>query len=158
MGNVQGIPRLDSLRETVREPLIRLVEHVQTSLGDRLRSITVVGSALTDDFQPGVSDINTVVVLDEHDVSALNAIASLARPMRRYNLSAPLLMTTSYIERSRDVFGVEFLDFQLTHETILGDDPFVEHPHRQARCASPMRARTQSRARSPASGVDLRRG
>ena len=34
-------------------------------------------------------------------------------------------MTQSYIERSRDVFGVEFLDFQLAHETIMGDDPFT---------------------------------
>jgi len=34
-------------------------------------------------------------------------------------------MTPSYIERSRDVFGVEFLDLQLTHLTILGDDPFA---------------------------------
>ena len=34
-------------------------------------------------------------------------------------------MTLSYIERSLDVFGVEFLDFQLTHQTILGDDPFA---------------------------------
>jgi hypothetical protein len=33
-------------------------------------------------------------------------------------------MTESYIEQSLDVFGVEFLDFQLTHKTILGDDPF----------------------------------
>ncbi len=34
-------------------------------------------------------------------------------------------MTPLYIERSRDVFGVEFLDFQLTHRTILGEDPFI---------------------------------
>jgi hypothetical protein len=33
-------------------------------------------------------------------------------------------MTESYIAQSLDVFGVEFLDFQLTHQTILGDDPF----------------------------------
>ncbi|MBP7050737.1 MAG: nucleotidyltransferase domain-containing protein [Phycisphaerae bacterium] len=125
MGNVQCTPRWGSIRETFREPLLRFVEHVRTRLGDHLGSITVVGSALTDDFRPGVSDINTVVVLDEHSVSALKAIASLARPMRRHGFSAPLLMTTSYIERSRDVFGIEFLDLQLTHETILGDDPFV---------------------------------
>jgi hypothetical protein len=34
-------------------------------------------------------------------------------------------MTLSYIERSLDVFGVELLDFQLTHRTVLGDDPFA---------------------------------
>ena len=45
--------------------------------------------------------------------------------MSRKKISAPLLMTPSYIERSLDVFSVEFLDFQLTHQTILGDDPFA---------------------------------
>jgi hypothetical protein len=45
--------------------------------------------------------------------------------MSRKKISAPLLMTHSYIERSRDVFGVEFLDLQLTHQTILGEDPFA---------------------------------
>ena len=34
----------------------------------------------------------------------------------------PLLMTPACIDRSRDVFGIEFLDFQLRHETIVGED------------------------------------
>ena len=33
-------------------------------------------------------------------------------------------MTETYIQRSRDVFGIEFLDLQLTHRTVLGEDPF----------------------------------
>jgi hypothetical protein len=45
--------------------------------------------------------------------------------MSRKKISPPLLMTKSYIERSQDVFGVEFLDFQLAHKTIMGDDPFA---------------------------------
>ncbi len=125
MDNAPNTPRWDSIREPLREPLARLIEGVQAQLGGHLESVIVVGSALTDDFRPGVSDINTVIVLDEHTVAALNAVASLAKSMRRSRLSAPLLMTSSYIERSRDVFGVEFLDFQLTHQTVLGDDPFA---------------------------------
>lgn len=109
----------------IRDPLATLVQQLQTRLGDNLRSVVVVGSALTDDFQSNASDINTVVLLDRHDVGALNAVASLGKVLRRRRLSAPLLMTPFYIERSRDVFGVEFLDFQLTHETILGEDPFA---------------------------------
>lgn len=121
-------PRLDALRETIRAPLQLLADHLQARLGDNLRSVTVVGSALTEDYQPGVSDINTVVLLGEHGITALNAVAALAGPLNRNRLSPPLLMTLSYIERSRDVFGVEFLDFQLTHTTILGEDPFASLP------------------------------
>jgi len=124
MGDERDTPRWDRIRETLREPLARLIDGLQARLGDRIESLTVVGSALTDDFRPGVSDINTVVVLDEHNMEALKTVASSARTMSRCRVSPPLLMTASYIERSRDVFGVEFLDFQLTHATILGGDPF----------------------------------
>lgn len=125
MTNAPNTLQWGSIRESLREPLTRLIDGVQTPLGGRLRSVTVVGSALTDDFRPGISDVNTVIVLDEHTIAALNAVASLAKSRRRSGLSAPLMMTAPYIERSRDVFGVEFLDFQLTHQTVLGDDPFA---------------------------------
>lgn len=125
MAETYRTPRLDGVRETLRAPLQSLVQQLQTHLRENLRSITVVGSALTEDFQPGASDINTVVLLDRHDTASLNAVASLAKSLNRQRLSPPLLMTSFYIDRSRDVFGVEFLDFQLTHETLLGEDPFA---------------------------------
>lgn len=117
--------RLEPVPEQIREPLRSFAEKLTTGLGDNLLSITVVGSGLTEDFKPGKSDINTVLVLGKQTLNSLNAIASLAKPMSRKKISAPLLMTLSYIERSRDVFGVEFLDFQLIHQTILGSDPFA---------------------------------
>jgi hypothetical protein len=73
----------------------------------------------------GISDINTVLVIDKPTLLSLDAIAGLAKPISKHKISVPLLMTTAYIERSIDVFGIEFLDFQLTHQTILGSDPFA---------------------------------
>ena len=125
MTDTQHILRLNGIREPVQAPLRFLTDQLHVGLHDNLRSVTVVGSSLTEDFKPAVSDINTVVVLDKHSTPALALIASLAKPLRRQGLAAPLLVTASYIDRSRDVFGIEFLDFQLTHETILGDDPFA---------------------------------
>lgn len=122
---MRRLPGLDGVRESIRAPLRMLVERLQAGLGDNLQSVTVVGSSLTEDYQPATSDINTVVVVERHDMPALNAVAALARPMSRQRISPPLLMTPTYVERSRDVFGVELLDFQLTHETILGADPFA---------------------------------
>lgn len=117
--------KLDALDIRIRDTMDTFARAVSAILGGNLKSITVVGSSLSEDFRPGHSDINTVLVLDRQAVDSLNAVAAMARPMRRKKLSPPLLMTSSYIERSRDVFGVEFLDFQLTHHTILGDDPFA---------------------------------
>jgi hypothetical protein len=116
---------LTALPEQIRDSAEAFTTTLTSEIADNLRSITIVGSSLNDDFRPGLSDINTVVVLGERTLAALNTIAALARPMSKKKIASPLLMTTSYIERSLDVFGVEFLDFQLTHQTILGDDPFA---------------------------------
>ena len=118
--------RLDVLSVHIRDSLKYFAEKLTSMLGENLLSITVVGSSLTEDFRPGRSDINTVLVLESQVINSLKPIASLAKSMSRKKISAPLLMTPSYIERSLDVFGVEFLDFQLTHQTILGDDPFAD--------------------------------
>ena len=117
--------RVDQLPAHIREPIKLFADKLITTLGENLQSITVVGSSLTADFKPGRSDINTVLVLNKQTLNSLKLIASLARPMSRKKISPPLIMTLSYIKRSLDVFGVEFLDFQLTHRTVLGDDPFA---------------------------------
>jgi hypothetical protein len=116
--------QLNLVPAEIREPLRLFTEKLAVPLADNLISLTVVGSSLTKDFKTGRSDINTVIVLGKRTMVALNAIASLAKPMSKKKISPPVLMTESYIERSLDVFGVEFLDFQLTHKTILGNDPF----------------------------------
>jgi hypothetical protein len=117
--------KVNELQVVIQDLVKDFAERLLTALGDNLQSITVVGSSLTKDFRPGTSDINTVLVLDKQTTESLNVIASLAKPMSRKKLSPPLLMTKSYIERSQDVFGVEFLDFQLAHKTIMGNDPFA---------------------------------
>jgi hypothetical protein len=117
--------QLDVVPELIRDALALFTEKLNATLGDNLQSITVVGSSLTQDYRPGKSDINTVLVLGKLTAGALDSIAELAKPMSRKKISVPLLMTPTYIERSLDVFGVELLDFQLTHQTILGNDPFA---------------------------------
>lgn len=117
---------LDGTDPALAEPLTLLADRLTAALPGDVKSITVVGSALTDDYRPGTSDINAVVVLNEHSTAALNAIAAMAKTLRKKQLAPPLLMTPAYIGRSRDVFGIEFLDFQLTHRTVLGDDPFAD--------------------------------
>lgn len=117
--------KLDALDVRIRDVAGDFADKLSAGLGDNLQSITIVGSSLTEDYVAGHSDINTVIVLGGQSVAALNTIAALARPMSRKKVSPPLLMTSSYIERSLDVFGVELLDFQLTHQTVLGKDPFA---------------------------------
>lgn len=144
MTDTRTAPRLDGVRESIRAPLQLLVERLEAQLRDNLRSLSVVGSSLTQDFEPKASDINTVVLLAAYDIPALAAVALLAPSLSRHRISPPLLLTDFYLQRSCDVFGVEFLDFQLVHETIVGEDPFAAmHFHKQhvrAQCERELKA------------------
>lgn len=116
---------LDGLRSDVRGAVGTLATRLTKDVGDNLRSLTVVGSALTADFHPRRSDINTVVVVGRRSHELLRLLASYGGTMGRLRLHAPLLMTEEHLDRSRDVFGVELLDFQLNHHVVLGPDPFA---------------------------------
>ncbi|MHC4132682.1 MAG: hypothetical protein ACYSSP_05170 [Planctomycetota bacterium] len=118
--------KLEGLRNKVRKAVSDFAGRLIEALGENLKSITVVGSSLTEDFVKGKSDINTVLVLEQQNMACLESIADMGKEMSRKKLSAPLLMTEEYIKRSLDVFSVEFLNLQLNHQTIYGDDPFSE--------------------------------
>jgi hypothetical protein len=66
------------------------------------------------------------LVLKQRSHQLLRTIAGYGSKMGRLKLNAPLLMTPQYIQQSLDVFGVEFLDFQLNHSVITGPDPFAD--------------------------------
>ena len=114
------------LREEVQAPVRFLLTQLQEDLDDDLLSLCVVGSTLTGDFHTKYSDINTVLVVRRRSHQLLQLLAGYGKSMGKQKLRAPLLMTSEYIQQSLDVFGVEFLDFQLNHALIYGTDPFTE--------------------------------
>ncbi|MHC5075640.1 MAG: hypothetical protein ACYTFM_04345 [Planctomycetota bacterium] len=63
--------KLDGLRADIRGAVNDFSEKLIKELGGNLKSITVVGSSLTEDFIKGKSDINTVLVLGKRDMATL---------------------------------------------------------------------------------------
>lgn len=114
--NLTGIPEV--IYGTVKDYALETIN----GLGDKIVSIAVTGSCITDDYIHGKSDINSVLVLKEMDSSCLDKLASMGRRYGKRRLRAPLIMTCEYIERSLDVFPIEFLDIKLIHKTIFGTD------------------------------------
>ena len=66
--------KLENIRSEVREAIAAFAGKLIEQLQENLQSITVVGSSLTEDFNPQKSDINTVM-------AALSLIPGL--PVRR---------------------------------------------------------------------------
>nr|MBC8361048.1 hypothetical protein [Candidatus Desulfatibia profunda] len=91
-----------------------------------IHSMAITGSALTADFNPDKSDINSVFVLHKIDLKFLEILSLLGKEHRKKRIGAPLIMTPGYIVNSLDVFPVEFLNIKLLHYTVYGEDLFSE--------------------------------
>jgi predicted nucleotidyltransferase len=118
--------RLDGLRDVVARRIRPFMEEVFEGYRDNIHSIYITGSALTDDFIPSGSDINSVFVLREMDLKFLEVLAPKGKKFRKQNVAAPLVMTPGYIKKSCDVFPIEFLNISLLHETVYGEDIFAD--------------------------------
>ena len=93
---------------------------------DKMHSVHIVGSALTEDYDPKISDINSVMVLQKMDLKFLEILAPLGKKFGKKGLAAPLIMTPTYIYKSLDVFPIEFLNMKLFHQTVFGEDIFQD--------------------------------
>ncbi len=109
-----------------------------TSCGTALRTLVLYGSAAGSDFVPERSDVNLAVVLDPCEPAHLRRIAQWWARWRGRRLAAPLVLSLTELERSRDVFPLEMLDMHARHRTLAGEelfrDPQVEHAAVRAQC------------------------
>lgn len=94
--------------------------------GDELVSVVMYGSAVTHEYRPGVSDINTVVVLKDYSIERIQKCLQAAKKWKRRNVTAPFFMTKRFIASSLDSYPVEFLDIQLNYRVLFGEDVFAQ--------------------------------
>jgi hypothetical protein len=99
-------------------------DEILSSYQDKIHSLTITGSALTEDFDPGQSDVNSVIVFNKMELQLLELMAPLGKKYGKKRIAAPLIMTPEYIMNSLDVFPMEFLNIKLIHKTVFGEDLF----------------------------------
>ncbi len=110
------------LNPSVAEKISPMVMDLLGVHGSNIHSFHVVGSAVIPDYDERLSDINSIVVLNNMDLQFIAFLAPLGKKYGKKNIAAPLVMTPEYIHQSLDSFPVEFLDFKLIHKTVFGPD------------------------------------
>lgn len=105
--------------QTVIEPFLK---DILANYKEDIISIYIIGSAVTKGFHAKYSDINTLIVVKGIKIPFYDFIASLGKRYGKKKIRAPLIMTPDYINRSREVFPVEFLEMKLIHQLVYGDD------------------------------------
>jgi hypothetical protein len=124
MGSHMTESNLATLDPQIQGIVGSFLQELLASFPDELGSLSLTGSCVTEDYVHGKSDINSALVLREMCPSCLDKLASMGRRFGKKRVRAPLIMTPEYIERSLDVFPMEFLDIKLIHRTIHGADLF----------------------------------
>jgi len=110
------------LNPAVAKKISPMIDDLLKAHASNLHSIHIVGSAVIQDYNENLSDINSLVLLHNMDLQFITYLAPLGKKYGKKRIAAPLVMTPEYITCSLDAFPIEFLDFKLVHKTIYGAD------------------------------------
>ena len=104
------------------QDLTDLVTKLKDAAGSNLLTAILYGSAATDEFHEGHSDLNILCVmktLGRDDLAKLNAPAAW---WVKKGHPAPLFFTLDELHHSADVFAIELLDIKAGHRILHGND------------------------------------
>jgi predicted nucleotidyltransferase len=99
------------------------VSRLQQAAGTNLESVVLYGSAASGEYHPEYSNVNLLCVLKDTSLPKLLPLAPAIDSWTKQKHPAPLLITRDELERSADVFAIEFVDIQRRHRVLLGPDP-----------------------------------
>ena len=105
-----------------REIFQEVVSDYRQAFGEDLSGIILYGSAAREDYRPGKSDINFLIVLSEKGIQDLSPAFSPVKKWRRRSVAVPLFLTKGYLETSLDVFPLEYLNIRRHYVVAYGED------------------------------------
>lgn len=110
------------ISEIVNDVKNSFVPIVQELFGDDLKAVILYGSAAKSTYVPGVSDVNLLLLTGNTHPQQIMQLGNRARKqIKKHRLSLQFL-TTAEFENSADVFPMEYLDIQNSHQLIWGHD------------------------------------
>jgi predicted nucleotidyltransferase len=99
------------------------VSRLKQAAGENLQSVVLYGSAASGEFDAEFSNVNLLCILRQTSFAELQKLSSAVEWWTRQKNTAPLVLTREELERSADVFSIEWLDMQQNHRLLFGDDP-----------------------------------
>ncbi|MCX5700207.1 MAG: hypothetical protein NTZ63_01500 [Candidatus Omnitrophica bacterium] len=109
--------------DKIKQHINLFVDKLKSTLQEDLVSISIYGSAVSNEFVDNHSDVNFLIVLKNTDLQNLKRISKLTE---KFPLFQPLFLTQAYITSSVDIFPIEFLDMQENYLLIYGKDVLKE--------------------------------
>ena len=102
------------------------VAMAKESLGTNLVSIAVYGPAVTPIYDVRHHRVHHLIVTQNRDVDQLLQLAKGSSRAARRGIAPPLIITGQAMQRSRDVFPLEWIDIRQFHVPIVGPPVFAD--------------------------------
>jgi hypothetical protein len=90
--------------------------------GEDLLSIILYGSGAGQDYVPGKSDLNLLIVLSDRGLEEIDRALETVGRWRRRNVAIPLFMTRGFLAGALDAYPVEFLNMKRSYRVVTGQD------------------------------------
>jgi len=116
--------KLDQVRLEVRKVIEPYILKLLEIHKENVISIVLYGSATGKNFIPKKSDINLAVVLKNLEFKELKSSLKLIDYGMGRRISAPLFLSLSRIETSKDTFPIEFIEIKENNILVYGKDVF----------------------------------
>jgi hypothetical protein len=114
-----------------KEIFQEIISDYKGLFGDDLVAIILYGSATGPDYHPGKSDVNFMIILTEAGIERLDRAFDTVKKWRKRKVATPLFLTENYLETSRDVFPIEYLNFKRHHILVYGKGMLDDLPLRR---------------------------
>jgi hypothetical protein len=116
---------LEKLNSHVRKVVVPFCQAMVGLHANNLKSISLYGSAVGEDFIPKESNVNLLLVMERIDPPDLKKSLKLVSQGRRKGI-VPLLLTSQHMKSSTDTFPIEFLEMKENYIVLYGKDILKE--------------------------------
>jgi predicted nucleotidyltransferase len=105
-----------------KQDLTDLANRLKDAAGSNLVSVILYGSAATQEFHEGHSDLNILCVMQNLGRDDLAKLHAASAWWAKKGHPSPLFFTLDELHHSTDVFAIEFLDIKAAHRILHGED------------------------------------
>ncbi len=104
------------------QDLTDLVTRLKNGAGSNLLSVILYGSAATEEFHEGHSDLNILCLMQKLGRDELSKLHGASAWWVKKGHPAPLYFTLNELQHSADIFAIELLDIKTAHRVLHGED------------------------------------
>ncbi|MGA3328423.1 MAG: hypothetical protein ABSF45_28565 [Terriglobia bacterium] len=104
------------------QDLTGLVTRLKDAAGSNLLSVILYGSAATEEFHEGHSDLNILCIMQSLGREDLSKLHDASAWWAKKGHPAPLFFTLDELHHSADIFAIELLDIKAAHRVVHGED------------------------------------